>query len=321
MKRTACLIVMIAALALGASAAWAKGGTLIFMDQATVNQDMVSLMDLASDRSKLGKEVKSRLAEHYVLRAPGLGRVTKVAAAKIQTALKMAKLPKDITTLIPKRIVVSRASQRLDREEIAEMYRQAVLNRLGERAAKSDIHDISVSRDLVLPAGELDVKFEFKGASLSGQIQAVLVARVNGKDEARVRISAMVDYFAPVVVAAQSMRRGHVIQVDELKTIELNITNIKGIVATDPDELVGMKVRSAVGFGQPILLERLERTPLIRRGDIVTMVVKAPGLFIRVKGKAEQTGYKNGRIRLINLATKKKVFGKVINASTVKVDL
>ena len=37
------------------------------------------------------------------------------------------------------------------------------------------------------------------------------------------------------------------------------------------------------------------------------------------KGRAEQTGYKDGNIKLINLASKREVYGKVLDSGTVLV--
>ncbi len=320
MKRCACLTFLILAMALSASTARA-GGTLVFQGHATVNKDMICLFDLASPSSKLEPGIKNRLAKYYLLRAPGLGRVVRISASKIQTALKLARLPKDITTLIPKRIIVTRASQQLGTEEMTEMFRQAVINRLGDRAASADVHDIQVSKQLTLPAGELETKLEFMGSRMNGQILAYLVAKVDGEVCARVRIKGYVDQFSPVVVASHGLRRGQIIREKDLEVMELNLAGIKGHAASDPTDLVGLKVRGPVGYKEPVLLGQVERTPLIRRGDIVTMVVRFPGLFVRVKGKAEQTGFKDGRIRLINMATKKKVFGRVVDSSTVQVDI
>ena len=321
MKRYACLITLISAMAVWASVAWAGAGTLVFKGQVTTTKDMISLWDLVSPDSKLDSVIKDRLVKYHLTRSPGLGRVKKISASKIQTALKVAKLPKGVTTLIPKHVVISRDSQTLSRDEMIELYRQALLNHLAGRAGQVDIHDIQVSRDLLLPAGELSTQVDIKGSRMTGEVLAYLIVNVDGKTVSRVRISAYVDHFAPVVVAANGLRKGQIIQAKDLEVMELNLSEIRGHVAGDPNELVGMRTRGAVGLGQPVLLGRLERTPLIRRGDIVTMIVQFPGLFVRVKGKAEQTGYKDTRIRLINLATKKKVFGKVLNSGTVQVDI
>ncbi len=49
------------------------------------------------------------------------------------------------------------------------------------------------------------------------------------------------------------------------------------------------------------------------------MICVAGGMKITAKGKAEQTGSKDGLIRLTNLASKREVFGKILSQGTVLV--
>ncbi len=90
-------------------------------------------------------------------------------------------------------------------------------------------------------------------------------------------------------------------------------------LASDPAELVGLRTRQPLAAGAPIALGQLERTPLVHRGDVVNMICVAGGMKITAKGKAEQTGYKDGLIRLTNLASKREVFGKILSQGTVLV--
>ena len=95
--------------------------------------------------------------------------------------------------------------------------------------------------------------------------------------------------------------------------------DLDGVPATDAEEVVGMRTRKIVPAGTPVVLDNLERAPLIRRGDVVVMIYRGSGLRISAKGKANQTGFKNSRIRLTNLASKREVFGTVIDSGTVLV--
>jgi flagella basal body P-ring formation protein FlgA len=321
MKQTVSYMVIILGLSLLAGAASAAPGTLVFADQAKVDKSMVNLMDLVSPESQVSQGLRKRLSNQPVMRAPTLGRTLNVASSKVRGALLAARMPRNLTVLIPQRIRVIRDSQRLDASRIADIYKKALIRRLGKQADRVDIHDVQVSRSLTLPAGRIETRVDFLSGRLAGQVPAYIDVLVDGKRVHRLRVTALVDRYTNVVVAAQGLRRGQIIQADDLQVTTLNVSEIKGHVASQPDDLIGMRTRSTVGFGQPVLLRTLERTPLIRRGDVVTMIVKAPGLFVRAKGKAEQTGFKNGRIRLVNLATKKKVFGKVLNAGTVLVNL
>ena len=102
--------------------------------------------------------------------------------------------------------------------------------------------------------------------------------------------------------------------------LRMNLAEVGGNFLTNPRDAVGLRTRVAVGPGQALDLRRLEQAPLIRPGDVVTMIFNAEGLKVSAKGKAEQTGYAGGRIRLSNLSTKREVWGKVLDSGTVVVE-
>ena len=126
--------------------------------------------------------------------------------------------------------------------------------------------------------------------------------------------------FFAIVVAARPLPRGHVLQPRDLKLARRRLDDLQGAVARQVDDVVGLRTRSLVAMGSPIRLARLERAPLIKRGQVVTMICRAGNLRVTAKGMAQQTGYKGSRIRLTNLASKRQVFGTVLDAGTVLVE-
>jgi flagella basal body P-ring formation protein FlgA len=141
---------------------------------------------------------------------------------------------------------------------------------------------------------------------------------VDGKPAASRRVSAQVDLYGPVVVAAKSLPRRHVLAAEDLKVVRARLNQARGTVS-DPEEVVGLRTRSAVNMGAALRINRLERTPLIKRGDVVQMICRRGQLKVVAKGRAEETGYRDGSIKLTNLASDREVYGKVLDSGAVLV--
>ena len=319
MKRLLTAILLTSLMAISAPAFAGGAQALGFKSHVEVGGGWVTLYDLASGKEKLSPELANALKGQTVMRAPRLGRDAEVKGGKLKALIRGAKLPKGVTVLIPPRISIERRTKVLTAAKLTGIYREALIRHLGPRARNADIYGISSGRDLKLPAGKVTTDVRFVTGRDSGRVPANVTVMVEGKRVAQVRVVGQVDIYADVLVATRSLGRRQIISGSDLKTMRVNVSDLGGIAATDPDEVVGMRTRKIIAAGTPVVLENLERAPLIRRGDVVMMVYRGGGLKITAKGKANQTGYKNSRISLTNMASKREVYGTVIDSGTVLV--
>jgi len=64
----------------------------------------------------------------------------------------------------------------------------------------------------------------------------------------------------------------------------------------------------------------VEESPMVKRGDVVTILAESVGLRVTAPGKVLMKGYLGKRVKIQNLMSKKEIYAEVINSSTVKVD-
>jgi flagella basal body P-ring formation protein FlgA len=64
----------------------------------------------------------------------------------------------------------------------------------------------------------------------------------------------------------------------------------------------------------------LVRAPIVKRGDMVTILAESGGLRVSVPGKILEKGYKGQLVQVQNTMSRKKIYAKVINDATVMVD-
>ncbi len=316
----AAIIALALALALGIVPEAQAAGVLTFAKQAEVASAKVTLQDLVASAKGLDADFNKRLATIKVAEAPQMGRTAKVEGAKLRTLLAQVNPPRDLSVLIPSEVVISRATQRVKTSQISQAFRRAISERMGARNADFSLHSVNAGSDLVLPAGRLESKVHFLGQALDGLVAAHMEFWVNGSLAGKRRVSGKVDLFGKVAVAAKGLARRHLLEPEDVKIVRLRLNGIQGATTSDPEEVIGLRTRVPVSMGEALELNRLERAPLIRRGDVVRMIYTAGRLKVSAKGRAEQTGYKGGSIKLVNLASKREVYGKVLDSGTVLVD-
>jgi flagella basal body P-ring formation protein FlgA len=198
------------------------------------------------------------------------------------------------------------------------MFRQALAGRMAKLPGEADVHSVRAGRELMIPAGELSHRVHFLSDRLTGLVAGRVEVLVDGKPAASRRVSAQVDLYGPVVVAAKSLPRRHVLAAEDLKVVRARLNQARGTVS-DPEEVVGLRTRAAVNMGAALRINRLERTPLIKRGDVVQMICRRGKLRVVAKGRAEETGYRDASIKLTNLASDREVYGRVLDSGAVQV--
>jgi flagella basal body P-ring formation protein FlgA len=70
----------------------------------------------------------------------------------------------------------------------------------------------------------------------------------------------------------------------------------------------------------PVRGDYLERVPLIKSGQLVTIVAENDVVRITASGRAKGSGAAGDMIAVQNLNSQKEIAGRVVDASTVRVD-
>ena len=88
---------------------------------------------------------------------------------------------------------------------------------------------------------------------------------------------------------------------------------------TDPAEVLGMEARVTLYANRPIPLASLAPPALVERNQLVTLVFRQGGLDIRAEGRALGRGAADEMVRVMNLASRTTVSGRVTGPGLVSV--
>lgn len=190
-----------------------------------------------------------------------------------------------------------------------------------ERSHRIEIRDIRGYEKFVLPSGLFSVEVigpeqVYRG----GNIAATLLFHLKGQEAKRIRITARVDIYTDVVVAGHSLKKHHEITEKDVQVANRNISLLPHGVVTEIKDVIGKRTTLSINTHEPLRTGMVEIPPLIRKGDRVILLAENHLFKITTLGETKEEGRKGERIKLINLSSKKEVYGRVINSNTVQID-
>ena len=113
--------------------------------------------------------------------------------------------------------------------------------------------------------------------------------------------------FADSLIATRTIRAQSVIGPDDVTVVEADVPG----AVSDPAQALGQETRVAIYAGKPVRLSDLGSPALVERNQVVTLIYLTAGLAISTEGRALARATEGDVIRVINLASKTTVSGRV----------
>jgi flagellar basal body P-ring formation protein FlgA len=136
------------------------------------------------------------------------------------------------------------------------------------------------------------------------------------EETVRVRIEVLTE----VVVSTGSIARDAIIDPSDVMVKKKWLDTSSSGVVSDVGEVGGKKAATRINAGTEITKHMLRSVPVVKKGEVVRIVLESGPMMISAMGLCEQDGGAGDLIRVQNTSSKKTVFARVIGASLVKVD-
>jgi flagella basal body P-ring formation protein FlgA len=136
-----------------------------------------------------------------------------------------------------------------------------------------------------------------------------------------VYVSVRVESELPVLVLRNALPRNAAIGAAD---VEMRTQRVPGLASSyigSLEELAGRHLKRPVPAGTALTADLLVADVLVRRGQRVTLVASIDGLEVRAPGEAIQDATAAGRVRVLNLSSRKVVEGQVESRDVVRVSL
>jgi flagella basal body P-ring formation protein FlgA len=195
-----------------------------------------------------------------------------------------------------------------------------VAERLGVDASELRVRTLSpVAGGLSTVRGDVISVREARAGSLLGR--AAFVIRSTDGGGGQMIVTADVERLGRMVVAARRLARFHVLTGEDLAMGTAALDDAPDTVTDLPAALIGKRLTRSIAKDRPVTLEAVEDAPVVQRGDRVTLRVQYGGLTIVTIGRAKEDGRVGRQIAVANDDSRKIVYGRVVDASTVAVEM
>ncbi len=250
--------------------------------------------------------------------APHPGGSRRVEGIAILQKLRAAGLDDGSTRYeIPASVRIARAFQDVTGEQIRAAVEREASSLLGPGEELRKVEIVGAAR---IPPGPYDVRLAAAGAGTRGYHRRVDVDLVQDADVVAT-VPARLDVVSngPVVVLRRAVARGTLLARGDVAVEERELTGLSANLVTTLEDAIGRETRTALSAGSPLTATALASPMLVRRGDVVTVVVETPGMRLSTAGEALEAGAGGTRIRVRNRKSQQELLGEVVERGIVLV--
>ncbi len=296
----------------------AQAMEISFREKASVSGEVVRLGDVA----ELGEStaVAASLAQQIVAQAPEAGTPLVLHGQGIVSQLRAkADAPAELSFAGAPATAVSRRAQNIDNERVMAMISEFFAsNRHRLPPAQISFTPAAPLLPFAIPEGQLEVEVIPSNPNILGSSSFSLILSVDGRVVKNMSVRGKLQAMAQVVVASQPLRRGLTLDSSHLGEAAVDIDSLPE-AQFDPQSLIGRVLTRSLAAGSPILGYMAEEPPVIRRGQMVRMVISTGALQLSATGMAHSDGRLEQMIKVQNLSSNKTIHGRVSGPGVVEV--
>jgi len=280
-------------------------------------------VSVAGDLVRIGDVIDNAgaSAKIAIYRAPELGTTGRLPTAQVLSALRAHQVI-GVDTRDLREISVTRLARTLLPKEIE----LAVAGALEHRSGLGDAANLSLTFDRDL--GDIRLEAANSGAMQPASVRyeprgnrfdvTFEIANDNISTATRLRFTGTVIETVEAAVLARGIERNELIKSSDV-VVERRPKAEAGSDAVVRDRAVGMQARRQLRAGQAVRLADLAKPDLVQRDQSVTLIYDTPGLYLTVRGKAQDSGTEGDVVNVLNLQSKRTVQGVVTGRGQVSV--
>jgi len=276
------------------------------------------LMAVTTDDDGLAKTI----AAIPIGKAPFPGRVRLIGAETIKIRLLYEGIDPRLVTFDGGHVKVRTDATKLTSQKMVDAAIDFARKLLPFTHDNVDIVVVRTPQDAVIPRGDAKPTLkvsQFGSSKPWGKTQFIVRVMVGNEEVLRAPVFLDIRVFGNVAVALADVNRGDTFTNENVGLRRMDITHSTKTMATVAPFL-GQKAGRPIRAFSPLTETMLARTaPVMRRGDLVTMLLEQAGLRIVARAQAIENGRVGQTVRVRNLRSKREAYGRVIDARTVRV--
>ncbi|MEW6056010.1 MAG: flagellar basal body P-ring formation chaperone FlgA, partial [Bdellovibrionota bacterium] len=185
----------------------------------------------------------------------------------------------------PREVEVIQTRRELTQEEIEKKVIEGVSAKLGENAKNISVETLRAINPVFIALDDEKSWDVLLPENITHQISIKIVS-THAKTEVLGWVQAMMRVNSEVYVAKNTVRPTELINAAQFELKKVNVLTLptnQAVLAKQPFPS-GIRAQQTILAGSPLLSTAVERIPLVRLGDAVTLILRSDALQISTKG-------------------------------------
>ena len=295
--------------------------TVRVFERSEVKYDRIRLGEIAEIKGEEPALLK-KLREIVIGKAPLPGKSRRIDSDYIRIRLKQNGIDlSQIRLRVPIKAEVSRSFIEISKEKIEKIVLGSVYGLIPWEKDQVRIKKICVSNSALLPEGNITYKVVApRNTDFLGNVPLSVLFKVNRRLEKKIWATVNIEVLTEMVVTKRPLRRYHMITEDDIHLKKMDLSKVKSNAMTTYEDVLGKRTKRAINTGEVLRTDHIELPPLVKRGDVVSIIAETDGLRITALGEIKKKGCRGERIKVLNLDSKKCIYARVLDSNTVRVD-
>ncbi|MEZ6091265.1 MAG: flagellar basal body P-ring formation chaperone FlgA [Pirellulaceae bacterium] len=309
--------------------------TLQLKSNVTVSASIVRVSDVVLPIS-IPDEQWSQLGKATIGLVPTDGRPLRLMRYRLAEALSQSKLVSapilwvgpESTTVKSSPVVQASATQPIAQVRLLKEDLQPQSKRLIESAVKQamreakDLYTFEIDWSRVSVDALRDVttfqKIAVPETITEGTARFILTAYVSGSPR-DIPIYLEISALPRAIVAARNLSRGQILSADDLDWKSIGERDRAEQAISDLNSLIGQEVKRNIQAGRWISTSDVGPPILVRRNDVIEVMVVGGSVIVRTGGKALDDGAEGDLIQIETVEDRKRLLARVVGSGLVEI--
>ena len=210
--------------------------------------------------------------------------------------------------------------QTLTAEEIKQGATDFLISTLPWDKEQLEIEIFYHGGKMTIPSGEKFLIYKGRGGTKNvGRIPITLEIKVDGIFQKRIGINSRVMVFQKVVKTTRQIKRGEIFTTDNIHLDTVKTERYLGNTIKNLEDALGYEAVSYLPNGRSLLQRSMKKPALGSKGEKIMILAEKNGMKITTPGILREDGYENTMVQVLNIESKKIIYGRLVDANTVKV--
>ena len=290
-------------------------------EQTVIDRDVILLGEIGQIRGDDPRQVQ-HVKNIFLGKAPLPGKKKSIDRNQVIYRLKQQGVDLLTTQIVmPEEAEIIRRFKKISPDEIKKIILSFLDKSLPWDKTRVNIKDIRINNELILPTGTITYKVvPPPQTDYLGLTPFSVDFSVNGKFVKRSWVTLYIEVMAEVVVTKTPLGRYKLIDEGDICLKKMNLEKLPSNVITRYEDVLGKRTRRSIDSNVTLRPDHVELPLLVKRGDIVRIILESQGLKVTALGKAKERGRRGEMIMVVNVDSSRTIYARVLDASNVKVD-